>query len=337
MVTPMNPEMPTMQVARFPGNATCAVTCSWDDNDSANLELARVLRTFGIKSTFYIDPAGYRPDWALGIELRTDEIKELAETNELGSHTWSHKNLVKSDSESISTELTKSKEYLESIAGKPILGLAYPWGEHSNRVEKVVRDCGYLFARNVRECTVDFPPSDNFSWGVSVHALAQPRLASRDVLSYIRYMSGDWRKIAKMTFEMALKRHGVWHLFGHACEVLKPSLKHDFLDVMSRVANQNNVWYTTNGMLFINEILKYNTRFEQENQGSSTLFRVSIRRDSRWGFIDAPVTLCISTRKRCLDPSNVSVSGSKASEPKYAGNKQVAVDIMGNQAELLCT
>ncbi len=329
-------ELPTIHVAKFPGNATCAVTCSLDDNDNANLEIARMLQNIGIRSTFYIDPAGYRPDWAMGGELRSNEIQALAETHEVGSHTWSHKSLTKSDSDSIRTELTRSKEFLEKITGRPILGLAYPWGEHSDRVERIVHECGYLFARDVRESTVDFPPSNYYSWGTSVHALPRPRLASRNALDYIRYLSGDWRKIALKTFEMALKRRGVWHLFGHACEVLKPTLKPDFLEIMTHVANRGNVWYATNGMLFQNEILKKNTKCEQMSQGSSTIFRVSIQRPREWDSMTLPVTVCVSAPQRQRKPLNVTLSGPGALEVKRVG-EQCTVDIIGNQAELLCT
>jgi peptidoglycan/xylan/chitin deacetylase (PgdA/CDA1 family) len=328
--------LPTIHVAKFPGNATCAVTCSWDDNDDANLEIARILENIGIRGTFYIDPAGYRPDWAMGGELRSNEIQTLAETHEVGSHTWSHKNLAKSDNNSIQIELTRSKEFLEKVTGRPILGLAYPWGEHSNRVEGIVHDCGYLFARNVRECTIDFPPSNYYSWGTSVHALPRPRLASQNALDYVRYLSGDWRKLALKTFEMALKRRGVWHLFGHACEVLKPTLNHDFLEIMTHVANRGDVWYATNGMLFQNEILKNNTKFEQMRHGASTTFRVSIHRPPEWDSMNMPVTVCVSAPQRQAEPLNVTPSGPGAAEVKRVG-EQVMVDIMGNQAELLCT
>ena len=45
-------DTPHLQIARFPRNAGYAVTTSWDDNDSENLEIMKILDYFKMKATF---------------------------------------------------------------------------------------------------------------------------------------------------------------------------------------------------------------------------------------------------------------------------------------------
>lgn len=168
-------ERPRLEVAKFPKNASYAVTTSWDDNDDANMEIMEVLRSMNLRGTFYVDIGNPRARRALGNGLTESQLRVIAETNEVGSHTWSHKNLKDCPLGVLREELASSKRYLELIVGKPVLGMAYPWGKHSSEAQRVAQECGYAFARTVDEGCTDFPPSNNFAWGVSIQALTRPR------------------------------------------------------------------------------------------------------------------------------------------------------------------
>jgi peptidoglycan/xylan/chitin deacetylase (PgdA/CDA1 family) len=263
---------PRLEVARFPRNAICAVTTSWDDNEAATLEILEVLNSTNLKGTFYIDPGNTR-----GQGLTDSQLKSMAATNEVGSHTWSHIDLKECDAETAREELTHSKHYIERVTGHTVLGIAYPWGKYSPAVETMVRECGYMFARTVDEGNVGFPPSNLYAWGISVHALRKPRLLSKKAPIYVRTLTRDWPGLALKLFEKARRTSGVWHLFGHGTELLQqPGLKDQLLEICRHVAGRNDVWYTTNSMLFINEIIKNSVRITPSCHDRSYTFRVRV-------------------------------------------------------------
>lgn len=103
------------------------------------MEISSLLCSMNLRGTFFIDPGKAN-------SLTDTQLRSLAGKNELGSHTWSHKNLKLSRMDEIRNELTTSKSYIEQITGQPVIGLAYPWGKYSALAERVAEECQYLFA-----------------------------------------------------------------------------------------------------------------------------------------------------------------------------------------------
>lgn len=67
---------------------TINVTTSWDDGDFADLKLAELLHSKGIRGTFYI-PINYRDR-----SLDHSELRTLASGGfEIGAHGFSHRTL----------------------------------------------------------------------------------------------------------------------------------------------------------------------------------------------------------------------------------------------------
>jgi len=327
---------PNLQVARFPKNATCAVTTSWDDNDDANMEILRILDSMGLKGTFYVDPGNPGARWAVGNGLTESQLRKLAKDNEVGSHTWSHRNLRQCDANVLREELTRSKEYIQSITKCPVLGLAYPWGEHSLTVQRAVQECGYLFARTVDEGSTTFPPLSPYVWGVSVQALARPRLLSRKAHIYVKNLASDWCKLALKLFERARRTTGVWHLFGHASEILrKPGLKDDLLQVFRYVACREDVWYTTNGMLFLNEMVRRGVRISRSRHDGNLVFRVEARFSPETLPYEIQVPLRLVVPADWADGFNVEVTA--AGSGRFAMGRamgQTWIDLFGSGVKI---
>ena len=61
----------------------------------------------------------------------------------IGSHTVSHAHLTKLSADELRRELNESKEEIEDRLGRPCDDLAYPYGEHDERVRAAVRAAGY--------------------------------------------------------------------------------------------------------------------------------------------------------------------------------------------------
>lgn len=322
-------DRPELLIAKFPRNASCAVTTSWDDNESRNLKILEILNSMGLKGTFYI-----APDKPRDIGLTDSELQTLAAANEIGSHTWSHVNLRRCDVNALSTELKDSKEYIHRITQSPVLGFAYPWGEHSSIAEKLVRENGYLFARTVEEGTLKFPPQNPYAWGVSVQALPRPRLLSRKAHVYLRYVTGDWQELAIKLFNRALQRGSVWHLFGHAWEIFdRPHLKEDLQRILHKVAGRKDVWYATNGMLFLNEMARRSVQISDEQEDDRFVFKIRTRfplpPDTHAAI---PLRLVVPESWNNNFDMQVTVPDSGTFEKGGRPPRQMWVDILGEEA-----
>jgi peptidoglycan/xylan/chitin deacetylase (PgdA/CDA1 family) len=92
-------------------------------------------------------------------ELRTatwDELRALAERGiEIGSHSVSHAHLCGLSDDELANELRESKERIEAELDRPCSFLAYPYGEHDERVRGAARAAGYeaAFAHQPKDCT----------------------------------------------------------------------------------------------------------------------------------------------------------------------------------------
>jgi len=95
-----------------------------------------------------------RPDYRT---LSVSELKLLAELRgiEIGAHTVTHPVLSLLPAEAQSRELRESKAYLESILGRPVASLSYPYGSYSQQTTALAQELGYSVACTTRAGLVD--------------------------------------------------------------------------------------------------------------------------------------------------------------------------------------
>lgn len=143
------------------GSATPRLAAiTFDDAFRSVLELARpILDRHGFTATVFA-PTDYmgagRLRWQ-GIEqwlggehehelqpMTWKELSSLAEAGwEIGSHTRSHPHLTQIDDEALARELAESKATCEQQLGRPCPTLAYPYGDHDERVVQATAKAGY--------------------------------------------------------------------------------------------------------------------------------------------------------------------------------------------------
>ena len=82
--------------------------------------------------------------------LSWDELRTLQAGGwEIGSHTESHPRLTTLDEGSLQRELRASRERCETELGAPCYSIAYPYGDHDDRVVRRTREAGYALAATV--------------------------------------------------------------------------------------------------------------------------------------------------------------------------------------------
>jgi peptidoglycan/xylan/chitin deacetylase (PgdA/CDA1 family) len=149
---------------RAPSGRVVAVT--FDDAYLSELTLAKpLLDAVGYPATVYaptayLDTPGQPLKWD-GIEqwhggeheqelvpMSWDQLGELAEAGwEIGSHTGTHPHLTQvHDDAALRAELVESKETVEQRLGRPCATLAYPYGDHDERVVAAAEAAGYAAA-----------------------------------------------------------------------------------------------------------------------------------------------------------------------------------------------
>lgn len=139
------------------------VTLTFDDSWRSQYEVALpILKTAGIKATFYITTQPVQKGWPAF--MTPTELKELAaEGHEIAGHTVSHPDLTRLPPKTLADELTLSKSYLETLTGAHVTSFAYPYGSWNSRVERAVKEAGYQSARGVRIDNLNTPASDVYN------------------------------------------------------------------------------------------------------------------------------------------------------------------------------
>jgi peptidoglycan/xylan/chitin deacetylase (PgdA/CDA1 family) len=80
-----------------------------------------------------------------------DELREHGDRGvRIGSHAVSHPHLTRLSDEELARELEDSKGEIEAELGRPCGDLAYPYGEHDQRVCAAARAAGYDHAYALR-------------------------------------------------------------------------------------------------------------------------------------------------------------------------------------------
>ena len=112
------------------------VIITFDDGYEDNYTNAYpILEEYGFKATIFIITAKIgKPE-----HLNTEQIKEMSDLIEFGSHTVNHNKLSALTLGQIRGELAFSQKTLEKLTGKTVRTLAYPYGAYDRRVVDIAR------------------------------------------------------------------------------------------------------------------------------------------------------------------------------------------------------
>jgi peptidoglycan/xylan/chitin deacetylase (PgdA/CDA1 family) len=118
------------------------VVISFDDGNADNFTLALpILKKYDFKAIFFV-----RLDWiGKGDKMNLQNLKQLlADGMEIGSHTMTHQLLTSVDDAALASELSDSRAALEQSLKTKIEFVAYPGGNHDERVLAGAKSAGYL-------------------------------------------------------------------------------------------------------------------------------------------------------------------------------------------------
>ncbi len=233
------------------------VTTSWDDGDVLDERIADLMEKYALKGTFYI-PRDY---W--GKRLDENQIKRLSTRHEIGAHTLSHSELTKIPMDQVRAELVGSKEWLEKVTGKTIRMFCYPRGRYNSDIRDAVQAVGYIGARTTKLFSLQSGEPFEMETSMQVYVLPLRRGAGiRRIFEPLQQRFFGLRSLGvpvlamhsfesatKAAFDEALKRGGVFHLWGHSWEIEKQELWTQLEEVFRHISKSENCEYVTNGEL----------------------------------------------------------------------------------------
>lgn len=127
-----------------------AVCITFDDGFMDNYKNAYpILKKYGFKATIYIVPNQINNHWDqkntsfLSCMLNNNQIRQMIDIIEFGSHTISHVNLEKLDIKEAIDELKNSKKEVEKITQRECSSFAYPYGKYTLTLSKICMEAGY--------------------------------------------------------------------------------------------------------------------------------------------------------------------------------------------------
>lgn len=248
------------------------ITTSWDDGSVNDLKLRELLDKHAIKGTFYV-PKEFAGKGSKFSEYRrrlTDqEIREIALSQEIGSHALTHRSLLGLGEEEVRKEISESKTYLENIIGGRVKMFCPPNGLFDERVMQAAKDAGYSGIRTTRKLSFDLSRNKPFCLDVSIIAHPFPlrkkdseriywRRATDPLRAYGRKLLlfpalyanlFSWQSFARAFFNYALAHGNYFHLYGHSWELEKYQMWAGLEEFLEYTKEFNNVEYMSNSQV----------------------------------------------------------------------------------------
>jgi peptidoglycan/xylan/chitin deacetylase (PgdA/CDA1 family) len=152
----------------------------------------------------------------------------------------------------VTREIEDSKTYLEQLLGHKVSMFCYPKGRYNETIKRTVRNAGFTAARTVNYGDFNLP-HDSYEWQITLHASnGSPLMTFKTWLkSGISVQSLiDWEIRAKLLFDLALQKGGIYHLWGHSWEIEKNDEWAKLERVLRYISNKRAVYFMTNGEIF---------------------------------------------------------------------------------------
>ena len=210
-----------------------------------------MLKQYGLKATFYVSPRN--KEWAEGDLLTTNEIREIGNDFEIGSHTVTHPRLPTIPESRARKEIIDSKAILEDITGQAIMSFCYPGGAYTSVHPQLVKDAGYRFARTVIRYA--FGVDEPYEAPTSIHAYNHWRSDFWKIASFAKFQPVairhclEWDSLGRAMFDRVAGTGGVFHIWGHSWEIDQHNDWERLESMFRYLGARSGVKYATNGEL----------------------------------------------------------------------------------------
>lgn len=160
----------------YPGGKAKAFNITYDDGVLQDVRFVELMNQYGLKGTFNLNSGLMETEfeWThrngmIVKRLPTSVVAELYKNHEVASHTLTHPYLSQLTESEVMEEMSKDKENLERLTGKPVLGFGGPFHHWSPMIVECAKRCGFEYARNAEERYCYAPPEEYYYWAAGTY------------------------------------------------------------------------------------------------------------------------------------------------------------------------
>ena len=226
---------------RFPGGLAKALTLSYDDGVTEDIRLIEIMKRHGLKGTFNLNSLPMiqaeetrknpKP-WANRLTVAEAKALYSQEGIEPAVHAYTHPFLQNLPPHTVAQEIIDDRKFLEELFGRPIRGMAYPFGTYSDNVVEVLENCGIAYSRTVTSTERFDLPTDWLRMPATCHH-KNPRLM----------------ELADQFLEKKYGAEGqpsLFYLWGHSYEFAQHDNWRVIEDFAAKMGGKEDIWYATN-------------------------------------------------------------------------------------------
>lgn len=222
------------------GKTKKAVTFSYDDGVTQDVQMIELMNKYGIKGTFnlnsellgtgmFLTGKDYR---LCHYKIRPEDVRGLYAGHEIAVHTLTHPNLTTLEDAEVIRQVEQDRLNLSELTGYEVVGMAYPCGGPNNddRTAKIIKEhTGVKYARAL-ETNLSFAPQENL-------------YRFQGTL----YHHEQWDKLFEMGEKFLAAEEGIFYIWGHAYEFdIFPERWQIFEEFCQMISGKPDVFYGTN-------------------------------------------------------------------------------------------
>ena len=220
-----------------------AVTFSYDDAATQDIELVELFNKYNLKATFNVNSELLGTNNILIREnkrvahykLHKNDVKGIYEGHEVAVHTLTHPRLpdIEDDAEII-RQVEQDRLNLSELVGYDVVGMAYPCAGVNNddRVAEIIKNhTGVKYGRTIIE-------SDNFDVQDNLYRF-KPNVYHLDF--------DKMTELGEKFINMKPDKPQIFYVWGHSFEFdYRSDYLAKFEDFLKLIANKDDIFYGTN-------------------------------------------------------------------------------------------
>lgn len=219
----------------FPGATKKAFTLSYDDGITQDRKLLEIFNRYNLKATFNLNSGIQGKEGSFTINdisirrLDKEELVSLYKGHEIAIHGLTHLSLPDIPRELVVREILEDKKNHEEMLGRPVRGLAYPYGTYNEEVFQVLNSLGVAYGRTVNNHKSFSLPTNWLKWNPTAH-----------------HNDPDLMKLAKAFLESNPPGLQLFYLWGHSYEFDLDNNWNVIEHFCEYISNKKDIWYATN-------------------------------------------------------------------------------------------
>jgi hypothetical protein len=201
------------------------LTFSYDDGQVFDRRLVDILNKHGLRGSFHLNSGRLGEPGFVTME----EVSELYKGHEISVHGVQHLWLTQVPDDVAVQEIWEDRRALEALAGYPVRGMSYAFGDCSRETTQKLKGLGIEYARTVASTNSFKAPPDFLEWNPTCHHSANLQELAEKFLGLQDYMGLS-----------------VFYVWGHSFEFDREDNWEIIENFASMFAGMDNIWRATN-------------------------------------------------------------------------------------------